>query len=82
MPKLTEAQRRVLTDLTDGGCFFAALREPVDYIKDGVLFSETLGIVVHRKGNRVAERYRVRNGTAAPLYVAGNQPFEAYPCPS
>jgi hypothetical protein len=69
--KLTKAQVRVLSDLNAGGCFFAALREPWDYLGDGVLFSEYLGIVVHRPGHKVEDRYRVRNKTAAPLYLDG-----------
>lgn len=68
--KLTQAQRRVLVDLAGGGCFFAALREPDDFLNDGILLSEAVGIVVHRPGSRVEDRYRVRNKTAAPLYLA------------
>jgi hypothetical protein len=68
--ELTKVQRRVLADLAAGGCFFAALREPDDFVDDGVLFSELVGIVVHRPGSRVEERYRIRNKTAAPLYLA------------
>jgi hypothetical protein len=67
---LTRAQRRVLEDLNAGGCFFAALREPGDFVRDGVLFSESVKITVHRPGSRVEDRYRVRNQTAAPLYLA------------
>jgi hypothetical protein len=67
---MTRAQRRLLRDLSAGGCFFAALREPGDFMIDGIVFSELVGIIVHRPGSTVAERYRVRNKTAGPLYLA------------
>lgn len=77
--KLTEAQRRVLIDLAAGGCLFAALRRSTDFIADGVLFSESVGIVVHRPGSQREERYRVRNKTAAPLYLQSPPLFDCHP---
>lgn len=68
--QLTRAQRRVLRDLSAGGVLLAALRRSDDYVRDDVLFSEMVGIVVHPADRRVESRYRVRNHTAAPLYLA------------
>lgn len=67
-PVLTAIQRRVLRDLAAGGEFIAALRRSSDYAEDGVLFSEAVGIVV--VPTRGHARYRIRNKTAAPLYLA------------
>jgi len=69
--RLTEAQRRVLHDLAKGGSLHAALREPSDYLANNVLFSEIIGIVVHPPSGLVEDRYRVRDKTAAPLYLDG-----------
>lgn len=67
---LSEAQRRLLRHLANGGCFFAALREPGDFQTDGIVFSEAVGIIVHPPGGNKSERYRVRNKTAGSLYLA------------
>lgn len=68
--QLTRAQRRVLADLSAGGVLFAALRRSEDYLQDDVLFSESIGIIIHPADRRPESRYRVRNCTAAPLYLA------------
>lgn len=68
--RLTRKQLRVLGDLAGGGCFFAALHTSSDYLQNDVLFSEKLGIVVHAASGHPEDRYRVRNKTVAPLYLA------------
>lgn len=68
--RLTRAQLTLLRHLAAGGCFFGAFREPDDFSNDDVLFSELVGIIVHHPSGRKEDRYRVRNKTAAPLYLA------------
>lgn len=79
MARLTRTQRRVLRDLAGGGCLFAALRNSSDYMTDDVLFSESVGIVVHTPSARLEDRYRVRDKTAAPLYLATPPLIDCHP---
>lgn len=68
---LSRGQKRLLRDLANGGCFFAALHEPDNYALDDVVFSERTGITVHpAMGCKIEDRYRVRNKTAGALYMA------------
>lgn len=67
MAKLTKAQARVLRDLAAGGSVHACFNEPDDFLQHGRLFHEST-IIVHRAGNAVADRYRVRNKTISPLH--------------
>lgn len=67
--KLTPAQTKLLLHLAEGGCFHACLREPDDFVRDGIVFSERAGIIVHPAPRMIEGRYRVRNQTAGPLYL-------------
>lgn len=79
MTGLTKAQRRVLRDISGGGCLFAALRRSSDFATDGILFSESVGIVVHPSSGDPKDRYRVRNATAAPLYLVTPPLIDCHP---
>lgn len=69
---LTKAQLRLLTQMAAGGRLFAAFNHSSDYMDRDVLFSESVGIIVHPPGagDDPKLRYRARNKTAAPLYLA------------
>lgn len=71
--RLSPAQVRVLRCLDEGGVLLAALRETDDYLRDDVLLSESVGIVVlpGPPPYRRERGFRVRNQTAAPLYLDG-----------